>query len=105
MPLGRAHVWHRLNDIIFRYHGLTETLSKLSHLLITPDKCFRVACFIVDGADDCLVGILDNGHVPLLFRVVLTGPAVPSPGIWLGNLSLSQPHRRGDASVHTPSCP
>ena len=32
-----AHIWHGLNDIIFRHQGLTESLGKLSHLMIAPD--------------------------------------------------------------------
>src|SRR5947207_2313547 len=38
MPFRRAHVWHRLNNIIFSHQRLTQLLCEATNSLISLDK-------------------------------------------------------------------
>jgi hypothetical protein len=73
MPLGGAHIRHGLNDIIFRHQRLTETLGKLSHLMITPDQCLLGTGFTRTGRDSRVVDALGESHTPLLFGLQGSG--------------------------------
>src|SRR5918999_950429 len=70
MPLGGAHIRHGLNNIIFRHQRLTESLGKLSHLMVTPDKYLLGGSLPGDGGGGRVMGSLSHRHVPLLFRIV-----------------------------------
>src|SRR5919109_3554881 len=81
MPLGGAHIRHGLNDIIFRHQRLTETLGKLSHLMVTPDKGLLVGSLTETGGGSRVMGTGNDGHVPLLFRLSSTStPDNSTPG-------------------------
>jgi hypothetical protein len=59
-----------LNDIIFCHQRLAETLGKLPHLMIAPQKCLLGGGLPGEGGGRRVVGSLSEGHVPLLFRIV-----------------------------------
>src|SRR5687767_5936152 len=70
MPLGGAHIRHRLNDIIFSHQGPAESLGEPSYPLVTSGKCLPLGCLSLDGGGRRVMNSLGDSHVPLLFRVV-----------------------------------
>src|SRR5690348_10536435 len=72
MPLGRAHIRHCLNDIIFRHQRLAEPLGKPSHLMITRDERLLVGSLAKTKGDACAMRTVSDGHVLLSSRLVFT---------------------------------
>src|SRR5689334_11116154 len=69
MPLRGTHVRHGLNNVIFRHQRTAELVGKLSYLMITPDKGLLVGSLTETAEDSRAMGIVVDGHSPLLFHL------------------------------------
>src|SRR6516225_10286739 len=69
MPFRRAHIRHRLDDIIFRHQRLAEPLRKVAHLMVTPDQALAERSLTETTEDSRAMGIVVDTHITLLFNL------------------------------------